>query len=288
MASSTCTAGDSAYWNAEVTGLENGQGPYLGGKAHRRGWKVDALHWGTSPPFIPQTHPQNALALAPAHCAILPARHENPPDSSPHASWAVPRFPASLFADEYEARTFFRRRWRANWAIGLLQPKNLRTRRKNIRWSSSSTVAGERGTDNAAQLKYGAPLFLKPRKCGDKYPCFRRGTAVSARRDVVRGEGLDRSETRLKRSRPRPMQLLLGGARRGAEGNSPSTRIGLYVNRPSPWAVTATWDLLTRQPQRWAAAAPICGGGDVAADRAPQMGWPSGAFPTAYSIRPCL
>src|SRR5580704_6861414 len=77
--------------------------------------------------------------------------------------------PVSLRADEYEARTFTGADG-AQLGYRLLTPKNYDAAKK-YPLVLLLHGAGERGTDNAAQLKYGAPLFLKP-DVRDKYPCF--------------------------------------------------------------------------------------------------------------------
>ncbi|MEI9896051.1 MAG: prolyl oligopeptidase family serine peptidase [Chthoniobacter sp.] len=58
-----------------------------------------------------------------------------------------------------------------------------------------------------------------------------------------------------------PMKLLLG-ALDGLLKEFSVDQDRLYVTGLSMGGY-GTWDLLTRQPQRWAAAAPICGGGDA-------------------------
>ena len=80
--------------------------------------------------------------------------------------------PASLRADEYEARTFSGAD-SAQLGYRLLTPKNFDAKDTAKKYPLVLVLhgAGERGTDNAAQLKYGAPLFLKP-EVRDQYPCF--------------------------------------------------------------------------------------------------------------------
>ena len=72
-------------------------------------------------------------------------------------------------ADEFEARTFT---GPDGGTLGyqLLVPKNYDKAQK-YPLVSFFHGAGERGTDNAAQLRHGAKTFLDP-KVRDQYPCF--------------------------------------------------------------------------------------------------------------------
>jgi len=120
--------------------------------------------------------------------------------------------------------------------------------------------AGERGRDNDKQLKY-LPTWLAEPALRERHPCFllapqcREGerwvdvswadkkslpqgppttdllAAVAALHDVVAREAVD------------PARIYLTGLSMGGYG---------------------TWDLAARQPERFAAILPICGGGDEA------------------------
>ena len=116
--------------------------------------------------------------------------------------------------------------------------------------------SGERGTDNLAQLKNGVREFLGSPEAQAKYPCFymvpqsppgdawsRRGypdgVTDTSRRVLEVIEALE------KEFSIDPARLYIGGLSMGGFG---------------------TWDLISRYPDLFAAAFPICGGG--APDRA--------------------
>ena len=70
------------------------------------------------------------------------------------------------------------------------------------------------------------------------------------------------------REQPRPqMQVVIDMLDRGDRPSFPSTRTRLYLTGLSMGGY-GSWDLGTRLADRWAAVAPICGGGDeLYADR---------------------
>jgi lysophospholipase L1-like esterase/dienelactone hydrolase len=166
--------------------------------------------------------------------------------------------PASVLADEYQTRTFSGADG-ATLGYRLLTPKDYDAAKK-YPLVLVLHGAGERGTDNAAQLKYGAPLFLKP-EVRDKYPCFvvvpqcPPDQTWSAVKGWTGPNAFEETPTA-------PMKLVLG-ALDGLLKEFSVDQDRLYVTGLSMGGY-GTWDLLTRQPGRWAAAAPICGGGDVA------------------------
>ena len=118
--------------------------------------------------------------------------------------------------------------------------------------------AGERGDDNVSQLKYGAPLYIKP-GVREKYECF-----VIAPQCPAGQKWAD-----IDWSSDAPKQ---------PENASPSMALTLSVIEllKKEFSIDAdrqyvtglsmggygTWDLITRFPEKWAAAAPVCGGGD--------------------------
>ena len=121
--------------------------------------------------------------------------------------------------------------------------------------------AGERGTDNAAQLKYGSQLFLKP-EARAKFPCF-----VMMPQCPPEQKWADIDWTSETPKQPEkvsaPMALVLS-ALDGLQKEFSIDPDRLYVGGLSMGGY-GTWDLITRFPDKWAAAIPICGGGDVAA-----------------------
>lgn len=169
--------------------------------------------------------------------------------------------PAGLRADEYEARTFAGADG-AQLGYRLLTPKNFDPKDTAKKYPLVLVLhgAGERGTDNAAQLKYGAPLFLKP-EVRDKYPCFVVVPQCPPEQTWSAVKGWT-GPNAYEEEPTAPMKLVLA-ALDGLLREFPVDQDRLYVTGLSMGGF-GTWDLLTRQPQRWAAAAPICGGGDVA------------------------
>jgi lysophospholipase L1-like esterase/predicted esterase len=118
--------------------------------------------------------------------------------------------------------------------------------------------SGERGTDNQGQLKHGAPLFMRP-EVQEKYPSFVFVPQCPAEQtwSAVKGwtDPVSFSEE------PKPVMKLLLGAIEALQGEFSIDSDRLYLTGISMGGF-GTWDLLTRESGRWAAAAPICGGGD--------------------------
>ncbi len=164
----------------------------------------------------------------------------------------------SFAAEEYEARTFTGADG-AKLGYRLLTPRNYDAAKKYplVVFLHGS---GERGTDNKAQLKHGAPLFLKP-EAREKYPCFVIAPQCPPEQtwSAVKGwTGPNAFE-----EEPTPSLNLLFGTIDAVLKEFSIDQDRLYLTGLSMGGY-GTWDILTRQPQRWAAAAPVCGGGDVA------------------------
>jgi lysophospholipase L1-like esterase/dienelactone hydrolase len=163
-----------------------------------------------------------------------------------------------LLADDYEARTF-------TAADGKSIPYRLL---KPLDYDASKKYplvlllhgAGERGNDNQAQLKHGAPLFAKP-EVRAKFPSFvlvpqcPKDQTWSAVKGWTGPVSYSEEPTD-------PMTLALGALDAVLKEFSIDPD-RLYVTGLSMGGY-GTWDLLTRAPGRWAAAAPVCGGGDPA------------------------
>jgi poly(3-hydroxybutyrate) depolymerase/lysophospholipase L1-like esterase len=176
--------------------------------------------------------------------------------------------PSALFADEapkpvsavlvaaYEARTFTAP---DGGSIGyrLLKPENYDSAKK-YPLVLVLHGSGERGQDNEAQLKYGAALFLKP-EAREKFACF---VVVPQCPPNQKWADVDwSSDTPVQPEKvSEPMSHVLG-ALDGLEKEFNIDRDRLYVTGLSMGGY-GTWDLITRSPAKWAAAAPICGGGD--------------------------
>jgi predicted peptidase len=118
--------------------------------------------------------------------------------------------------------------------------------------------AGERGSDNQAQLAY-LPEWLARSESRKEYPCFLiapqcpenqkwADTDWSAKESIPRGKitpalqaAVDALDELLETAPADPKRIYLTGLSMGGYGS---------------------WDLAARTPERFAAVAPICGGGD--------------------------
>jgi predicted peptidase len=116
--------------------------------------------------------------------------------------------------------------------------------------------AGERGNDNVAQLLHGVPEFVAPAK-RKKYPCF-----LLAPQCPRHERWADWSARRQPEMPTEPLRLALAALEQmQKEYSVDADRI--YVTGLSMGGF-GTWDLVSRYPERFAAAVPICGGGDPA------------------------
>jgi predicted peptidase len=120
--------------------------------------------------------------------------------------------------------------------------------------------AGERGTDNKAQLIHGVAEFAKPEN-RKKYPCFLIAPQCPAGRRWVEVDWGAESHTMPKEpSEPERLTLELITALQ-KEFAIDTRRI--YVTGLSMGGFGA-WDLICRRPELFAAAVSVCGGGDEA------------------------
>lgn len=120
--------------------------------------------------------------------------------------------------------------------------------------------AGERGDDNVAQLKYGAPLFIKP-EAREKYACFVIAPQCPAEQKWADIDWT--SDTPVQPEKVSPSMALTLSVVELLKKEFSIDDERLYVTGLSMGGY-GTWDLITRFPGKWAAAAPICGGGDKA------------------------
>lgn len=159
-------------------------------------------------------------------------------------------------ADEYEARTF-------SGADGKTLPYRLLIPKNYDKAQKYPLVlflhgAGERGTDNAAQLKHGAPLFLKP-EVRDQFPCFVVAPQCPNEQQWSAVKGWN-GPVAYGEEPAGPMALALGAVD-AIEKEFSIDPDRLYVTGLSMGGY-GSWDAIARNPKRWAAAVPICGGGD--------------------------
>lgn len=120
--------------------------------------------------------------------------------------------------------------------------------------------AGERGTDNLAQLKHVAREFLKP-AMRTEHPCFVLAPQCPPNKRWVEVEWGDPKPHLTPEKPSDPMTLLLALIPQIMKDNAvdPSR---VYVMGLSMGGF-GTWDLLARQPALFAAGIPVCGGADV-------------------------
>jgi len=115
---------------------------------------------------------------------------------------------------------------------------------------------GERGDDNAAQLKWGVEEFTKSEN-RKKYPCFLMAPQCPTKGNATwAGFGME-----FQKEPTEPMRLLLDAIPALMKDFSIDEN-RIYITGLSMGGF-GTWDALVRKPELFAAAVPICGGGDV-------------------------
>jgi predicted peptidase len=121
--------------------------------------------------------------------------------------------------------------------------------------------AGERGEDNKAQLVHGVAEFVKPDN-RQKYPCFLIAPQCPTGKRWAEVDWGAESHTMPKEpSEPGRLTLELIAA---LQKEFPIDAKRLYLTGLSMGGY-GTWDLISRRPELFAAAVPVCGGGDEAA-----------------------
>lgn len=120
--------------------------------------------------------------------------------------------------------------------------------------------AGERGNDNAAQLKHCMSEFCKPER-REQFPCYVLAPQCPAEQKWVEVDwSSDNPEYPESISRPLELTLQVIDAML-ADAAVDKSRV--YVAGLSMGGY-GTWDALARRPELFAAGIPICGGGNVA------------------------
>lgn len=122
--------------------------------------------------------------------------------------------------------------------------------------------AGERGNDNQKQLKHGAGLFARP-EVRAKYPCYVIAPQCPDGKRWCEVDWGDPKPHQTPAQPSVPLGLLLEVIDEFRQRPSVD-QARLYVTGLSMGGF-GTWDLVTRRPGQFAAAIPICGGGDVGA-----------------------
>jgi len=116
--------------------------------------------------------------------------------------------------------------------------------------------AGERGNDNKAQLKWGAEFMLA---AAEKYGCY--VVVPQCPRDKKWAEvDWSKMEHRMPKEPSESMRLLMEVVADMQE-KLPIDNDRLYIMGLSMGGY-GTWDAIQRYPDMFAAAVPICGGGD--------------------------
>jgi predicted peptidase len=125
--------------------------------------------------------------------------------------------------------------------------------------------AGERGNDNEVQIKHIAELFLNE-KNRTKFPCYVIAPQCPKGQMWAKYEG-EMESMRLRKNPTTPMKLVIELIELVCNENA-IDQSRIYVTGLSMGGF-GTWDLISRFPDKFAAAVPICGGGD--ASRAEQI-----------------
>ena len=119
--------------------------------------------------------------------------------------------------------------------------------------------AGERGTNNTAQLTHGTKLFLQP-AVRAQFPCI-----VIAPQCPEGEQWVDMpwsADSGTQPDKPSSAMTLALEILASVQKEFSVDPDRIYVTGLSMGGF-ATWDLITRYPDRFAAAAPVCGGGDT-------------------------
>lgn len=119
--------------------------------------------------------------------------------------------------------------------------------------------AGERGDDNTKQLVHGIKEFAKDEN-RKKYPCFLIAPQCPSNQSWASIRRTNNSPE-LAAEASAPLRLTLGLIDSLLK-ESPIDPDRIYITGLSMGGY-GTWDALARRPDFFAAAAPVCGGGDV-------------------------
>ncbi len=165
-------------------------------------------------------------------------------------------FLPAVRGDDFEAREFSGTDG-AKLPYRLLQPANIEPGKK-YPLVIFLHGAGERGSDNKAQLKHGVGAFARA-DSREQFPCFVFAPQCPKDKKWVDMEWGGATGT--APADPGATQTLMLAAVAAIEKEFPIDPDRIYVTGLSMGGY-ATWDLITRHPQKFAAAIPVCGGGD--------------------------
>ena len=120
--------------------------------------------------------------------------------------------------------------------------------------------AGERGRDNEKQLKY-LPTWMTEPALRERHPCFLLAPQCREDERWVDISWADKKST--PQGPPTTDMLAVIAALNAVIAAEPVDPGRIYLTGLSMGGY-GTWDLAARQPERFAALLPICGGGDEA------------------------
>lgn len=119
--------------------------------------------------------------------------------------------------------------------------------------------AGERGDDNEIHLRHIAPTLLNPEKRAS-FPCF--VVAPQCPPGIMWANHGREGSHLMIHNEPSAAMTLLIALLGEIENKFPIDQSRVYLTGLSMGGY-GTWDLLSRYPNKFAAAVPICGGGDL-------------------------
>ncbi|MDZ4680050.1 MAG: prolyl oligopeptidase family serine peptidase [Saprospiraceae bacterium] len=120
--------------------------------------------------------------------------------------------------------------------------------------------SGERGNDNEAQLKWGVMNFASDENM-KQYPAIVIAPQCPAGISWSNFSGGDNRELLLQPAAAKPMELLVELVKKAAK-TLPIDTSRIYITGLSMGGF-GTFDAIARHPNLFAAAVPVCGGGDV-------------------------
>lgn len=119
--------------------------------------------------------------------------------------------------------------------------------------------AGERGDDNANQLKYFPAMMAKP-EYREKYNCYVLAMQCREGKQWANKPWGDKNSTPMDSEASEQLQVAIQALQRAIKEEQVDTD-RVYLTGLSMGGY-GSWDLAARRPEWFAAVAPICGGGD--------------------------
>lgn len=120
--------------------------------------------------------------------------------------------------------------------------------------------AGERGSDNEAQLKY-FPTWMAEAKMREKYPCYVIAPQCRSGEKWSVGNWGAKESDAMPKEPTEQLDAAIGMLDSLMKSGLPVDEKRVYLTGLSMGGY-GSWELAMRQPDRFAAVAPICGGGD--------------------------